>query len=70
MSFANPVRIALVQMRSEKAEIAGNLAATRDYLARSSELGADIVVFPEMSITGYADPTRMPAAVLSSMERR
>lgn len=65
MSFANPVRVALVQMRSEKAEIAGNLAATRDYLARSSELGADIVVFPEMSITGYADPTRMPAAVLS-----
>jgi len=65
VSFANPVRIALVQMRSEKAAITENLATIRDYLARASEERADVVVFPEMSITGYADPTRMPGAILS-----
>ena len=65
VSSANPVRMALVQMRSEKAAITENLVAMRDYLARASNERADVVVFPEMSITGYADPTRMPGAILS-----
>ena len=52
-------------MRSEKAAITENLESMSAYLARARAERADVVLFPEMSITGYADPTRMPGAVVS-----
>ncbi len=65
VNSANPVRIALVQMRCEKAAIPENLRAIDRHLDDAETEGADVVLFPEMSITGYADPTRMPGAILS-----
>lgn len=56
--------IGLVQMRCEKGAIDDNLAATEAYLQAGSRQGVDVMCFPEMSITGYIDPTRMPVAVL------
>lgn len=58
-------RIGLVQMRCEKAALAENLAHTAHYIAAAGERQIDILAFPEMSLTGYADPTRCPQAVLS-----
>jgi len=49
------VRIGLVQMRCDKAAIAENLATMGRYLDHASELGIDIIGFPEMCLTGYAD---------------
>ncbi len=57
-------RIALVQMRCEKAAVAENLQQTADLLAEAEARGVDILALPEMSLTGYADPTRYPEAVL------
>lgn len=59
-----PLTVALVQMRSEKGAIAQNLDAIADYLRHAAEAGATIAAFPEASLTGYADPTRYPRAVL------
>jgi len=59
------ITITLVQMRCEKGAIDENLVATRDTYVAASARGADIVLFPEMSLTGYIDPTRRPEAVLS-----
>ena len=59
------LRIALVQMRCEKAAIDQNLRIMSDVLGAASRRTVDIVAFPEMSITGYADPTRYPQAVLT-----
>jgi predicted amidohydrolase len=58
------LKLALVQMRCEKGAIAENLAATAAYYRTAVDEGAEIVAFPEMSYTGYIDPTRQPTAVL------
>jgi predicted amidohydrolase len=67
LPVASPIaslRIALVQMRSEKGDIAGNLARIREQVADAARHGAEIVAFPEMSLTGYIDPARWPDAIL------
>lgn len=58
------MRIALVQMRCEKGDIRGNLRRIGDEIAAAEERGVDLIVFPEMSISGYVDPTTMPDAVM------
>jgi predicted amidohydrolase len=58
-------RIGLVQMQCEKSGIQTNLERIRHYLEEAIARGVEIVGFPEMSLTGYADPTRYAEAVLS-----
>ena len=58
------VKIGLVQMRCEKGAIDDNLAFISAYLKEGVGQGTDIMCFPEMSISGYIDPTRCPEAVL------
>jgi predicted amidohydrolase len=58
------LRIGLIQMRCEKAAISENLESISSYLAEAVARRIDILGFPEMSITGYADPTQYPQAVL------
>lgn len=58
------IRLGLVQMHCPKGEIAHNLAAIGAYLRDAAARQTDIVCFPEMSLTGYIDPVRMPRAVL------
>lgn len=58
------IKIALVQMLCEKGAIDRNLASIHTYLQAGRSQGVDIMCFPEMSITGYIDPTRCPEAVL------
>jgi len=57
-------RIALIQQRCEKAAIRQNLDSISTVLAEATRRQIDIVGFPEMNITGYADPTRYPQAVI------
>lgn len=58
------VRIGLVQMHCEKAAITENLKSTAHYLNEAIAYGVDILSFPEMSLTGYADPTKYPEAII------
>lgn len=51
-------------MLCEKGAIAENLDRISHYLAEAKERKINIVGFPEMSITGYADPSRYPQAVI------
>jgi len=48
-----PVRIALAQINPVVGDIKGNLAIIKAVLAESQSSGADLVVFPELAITGY-----------------
>jgi predicted amidohydrolase len=57
-------RVSLVQMNCEKGAIDANLESIRHYLAEARQRKVDIVAFPEMSITGYADTDRYPQAIL------
>ena len=58
------IRIGLIQMRCEKGAMAENLAIISYHLKEAAARDIDIVGFPEMSITGYADPTQYPEARL------
>ena len=53
-----------MQMCCEKAQISRNLARTAEFVDRASDAGADLVCFPEMTITGYVDPQKQPEAVI------
>jgi len=52
--------VAAVQMRSSR-DLAANVAATIEHLARCARDGARVVVFPECSLTGYFDERTMRA---------
>ena len=58
------VKIGLIQMRSEKGAIEENLKSLSGFIARADMRGMDIIGFPELSITGYADPIKYPRAVI------
>jgi predicted amidohydrolase len=58
-------RISLVQMRCEKGAIQKNLESIAYYLEEAALRRVDIIGFPEMSLTGYADPTKYPEAVIT-----
>ena len=51
-------------MLCEKAAVDRNLESTARYLDDAIAKGIDILCFPEMSITGYADPTKYPDAIV------
>lgn len=47
------MRLALVQFNPTVGDIPGNARAIADWIARAREAGADLVVFPELALTGY-----------------
>jgi (R)-amidase len=65
MTATHDLQIGLVQMRCPKGDIGGNLEQIQQYLFEGASRGVDIMCFPEMSITGYINPSRQPESVLS-----
>ncbi len=57
------LKLALAQIRAEKGDWHTNLASIEHYMAQAREEGCDIVVFPEMSLSGYCDPALFPDSV-------
>ena len=47
------LRIALGQLNSTVGDIEGNVRKMAGFYADAVKLGADVVVFPEMSVSGY-----------------
>jgi NAD+ synthase (glutamine-hydrolysing) len=47
------VRIAMAQINTFVGDIEGNVCKIRMYLQRAREVGADLVLFPELAVTGY-----------------
>lgn len=47
------LRVALAQINPTVGDLDGNTAKILDYIARARDLGADLVAFPELAITGY-----------------
>src|SRR5436309_643119 len=57
------LRIALAQMVCEKGDWAGNLARAAAAMAQARAAGCDLIVLPEMGLSGYCDPARFPHSV-------
>src|SRR5689334_18128868 len=48
-----PMRIALAQINNTVGDLEGNAAKIMDFARRGERAGADVVAFPELSLTGY-----------------
>jgi NAD+ synthase (glutamine-hydrolysing) len=51
--MADQVRIALAQANTTVGDVEGNGALVREWAARAQEDGVDLVVFPELTLSGY-----------------
>jgi predicted amidohydrolase len=60
------VKIGLVQMSCDKADIDNNLRRHNDFIIEAEEKDVDILAFPEASITGYTDRGGYPGAIIRS----
>ena len=47
------LRIGLCQINTTVGDIEGNTKKILDYIAKGKKVGADLLVFPEMAVTGY-----------------
>ncbi len=47
------MRLALAQINSVVGDIDGNAASVAEWLGRAREANADLVLFPELVVTGY-----------------
>lgn len=47
------VRVALVQYRAKKGDVSGNIEKHKRLSSAAAQSGANIIVFPELSLTGY-----------------
>jgi predicted amidohydrolase len=59
------VRCLLAAVQCEKGDIAANLAAHVRLVAEAAAGGCQLAVFPEMSLTGSADPSVTPERLIS-----
>jgi predicted amidohydrolase len=59
------VRCLLAAIRCEKGDVAGNLASHLEIAATAAAAGCELAVFPEMSLTGSADPVTAPGYLIS-----
>ncbi len=64
------LRVALAQINTTVGDIEGNVAQVLEYVQRARDLGADIVAFPELAVTGYPpeDLLLRPAFVQDNLE--
>jgi NAD+ synthase (glutamine-hydrolysing) len=60
------VKIALAQINPTVGDFAGNTKKILEYAARAGDLGADLVVFPELAVCGYPPADLLEKAVFIS----
>ena len=47
------MKIALAQINPTVGDFAGNTRTVLDFATRAQQMGADLVVFPELALCGY-----------------
>ncbi|HVP04682.1 MAG TPA: nitrilase-related carbon-nitrogen hydrolase, partial [Dehalococcoidia bacterium] len=47
------LRVGLAQINTTVGDLEGNARKVREWTARARDFGADVVAFPELTITGY-----------------
>lgn len=60
------VRVALAQIAPKLGDVPGNLRAHLDAIRRAKKAGAHVVVFPELSLTGYLLRDDVPEVAMRS----
>ena len=63
-------RVALAQVAPELGDVAANLRLAKDRVAAAAAQGADLVVFPELALTGYLLSDLVPEAAMAATDPR
>ncbi len=58
------MKLALVQMTSQKADTDANIHRACRFIDSADYLGADVICFPEANLTGFVTPRKFPNAVI------
>jgi len=53
MAISSSVKVAVAQVATDLHDLDANLARHRAFIAKAQEAGADLLLFPELSLTGY-----------------
>ena len=53
MALIPPLRVALAQINTRVGDLEGNVAKIAESIAEARDAGAELVLFPELAITGY-----------------
>ena len=64
------LRIALAQLAPRLGDVDANLALSADWLRRAADDGAQLVVFPELALTGYLLQDLVPEVALRADDPR
>jgi predicted amidohydrolase len=64
------VRVALAQIAPRLAEVSANLELVADRIRAARADGADVVVFPELALTGYLLADLVPEVAMASSDER
>lgn len=64
------LRVALAQMNPTVGDLPGNTARIIDYIERAKQAAADLIIFPELTITGYPpeDLVLLPSFVTDNLQ--
>jgi predicted amidohydrolase len=62
---AEGIRVAVAQIAPKLGDVAENLEKHRDAVTRAHDAGAQVVVFPELSLTGYRLKDSVPEVALT-----
>jgi NAD+ synthase (glutamine-hydrolysing) len=60
------VNIGLAQIYPKLGDVKANLAKHLDYIQRADQMGVDLLVFPELSLTGYQVQDLVPEVAIHS----
>jgi predicted amidohydrolase len=70
MNNKNKLKIALAQISSKLANIDANLEKHISYIEKAKKEKADIIIFPELSLTGYSVKDAVYDVAMTSDDRR
>ncbi|EAZ98555.1 nitrilase-related carbon-nitrogen hydrolase [Marinobacter sp. ELB17] len=62
--MTSKIRVAVAQINPELLEVKHNLALHCDYVAQAREQGAELLLFPELSLSGYQVSRNAPAIAM------
>jgi len=60
------IRIAIAQINPKLGDLAANLSLYEDRVARAAQAGAELLLFPELSLTGYFLRDTVPSVALTA----
>ncbi|MBD3894473.1 NAD+ synthetase [Halomonas sp. ML-15] len=67
---AEGYRVAAAQMNCELGHLEANMSVHRELIAEARSQRADVLVFPELSLTGYGLGARVPAVAMAADDPR